>query len=141
MYVDSQNEYSDSQAVTASAASTNIIDHGIGDAGAGEPSMYLVVQVDETATAAGAATVVFTLQTDDNSAFSSATDILATAAIGKAALTAGTRVCAFELPIGMERYSRVSYTVATGPLTAGKFSAFLTPVVENIHAYPIGYEI
>ena len=41
-----------------------------------------------------------------------------------AALTAGTEVV--RLPINgmpLKRYARVYYTVATGPLTAGKFNA------------------
>lgn len=37
MYVDAQNQYSNAQAVTASAASTNLIDHGQArDLGTGE---------------------------------------------------------------------------------------------------------
>lgn len=141
MIIDSQTEYSDEQAVTASAASTNIVDHGIGDAGVGEPSVYLNIQVDEAVTATGSATVQFALQTDGDSAFGSATTLLQTDAIGKAALTAGTVVAQFKLPVGMERYSRVYYTVATGPLTAGKFSAHLVHDVEKNVAYRIGYEI
>lgn len=141
MIIDKQSEYSDAQAVTVSAASTNVVDHGVGDAGIGEPGVYLVVNCVEDVTAAGAATVQFTLQTDGDSAFGSATDVIQTAAIGKADLTAGTRVCAFKLPVGMERYSRVYYTVGTGPLTAGKFDAVLVHDIENNPAYAIGYSV
>lgn len=141
MIIDSQLEYSDAQAVTASAASTNIVDHGLGDAGVGEDVMHLVIQCTETATAVGSATVTFTLQTDGDSAFGSATSVLATAAIAVADLVAGARVAAFRLPAGMERYSRVYYTVATGPLTAGKFDAVLVKDVPNNIAYARGYDI
>lgn len=141
MIIDSQLEYSNAQAVTASAASTNIVDHGLGDAGVGEDVMHLLVQCTETATAAGAATVTFILQTDGDSAFGSATDVLSTAAIGKAALVAGARVAAFRLPAGMERYSRLYYTVGTGPLLTGKFDAVLVKDVPNGIAYARGYDI
>ena len=88
MYIDTELELADSQAVTASAASTNIIDftHGApADVGVGD-HLYLVVQVDTAATAGGAATVTFALQTDDNSSFSSATALWTSATIAKATL-------------------------------------------------------
>lgn len=59
MFVDAQLEFSDSQAITASAASTNIIDFNpafdyntVIDAGAGEPT-FLVVTPSVTFAAAG----------------------------------------------------------------------------------------
>jgi hypothetical protein len=128
MYIDTELELADSQAVTASAASTNIIDftHGApADVGVGD-HLYLVVQVDTAATAGGAATVTFALQTDDNSSFSSATALWTSATIAKATLVAGYKVVSMAIPEGVEQYLRLYYTVATGPLTAGAFSAFLT---------------
>jgi hypothetical protein len=129
MILDKQNEFSDSQAVTASAISTNVFDSGatgalknLGD------TIFLVVQCDEAATAAGAATVAFSLESDSTADLATSPTVHATtAAIGKANLTAGSTQWVIELPLAQyERYVGVRYTVATGPLTAGKFSAFLT---------------
>lgn len=126
MIIDRFNEYSDAQAVTASAASTNVVDLDAAGNIEGKP-YYLHVKVNTSATASGDATVTFALQTDSDEAFGSATTLWTSAAIGKAALTAGTEVV--RLPINgmpIKRHTRVYYTVATGPLTAGKFDAFLS---------------
>ena len=140
MYVDYDNELSDSQAVTATAISTNVIDLGTGnttrDIGNGMP-VYLVIQTDTAATAAGAATVTFSLESDSTADLAtSATVHWTSAAIGKASLVAGYEVAAVALPSGdYERYLGLRYTVATGPLTAGAFSAFLTTDVQKWKAY------
>ena len=127
MYIDKQLLMSDAQAVTSSAASTNVIDLGahLGmDPGVTE-DLWLQVRVDTTATASGSATVTFALQTDDDEAFGSAVTLFSTSAIGKATLVAGYYPIRVRLPLGMKRYARVYYTVATGPLTAGKFDAWI----------------
>tara|TARA_R110000787_G_scaffold19874_10_gene59164 strand:+ start:4794 stop:5183 length:390 start_codon:yes stop_codon:yes gene_type:complete len=123
-YTDNDHVLSDEQAVTATAVSTNVVDLGA-DGNSDGRQMRLIVDCTEAATAAGAATVTFSFETDDNTAFSSATTLASTAAIGKAALTAASRVWELTLPKTVERYVRVNYTVATGPLTAGKFKAYL----------------
>ena len=138
MIIDKFLQVSNAQAVTASAASTDVIDAGatknasIGrDIGAGD--MYMVITCSEAATAAGAATVTFSVQDSaDNSSFA---DVIVSAAIGKAAITVGSKVV-LPLPPGMRRYIRAYYTVATGPLTAGKFSAQLVPGFEFLKSYP-----
>src|SRR3546814_8254685 len=49
---------------------------------------------------------------------------------------AGTVLAAVRLPLGeYERYLGVRYTVASGPLTAGAFDAFLTKDVSAYRAY------
>ena len=126
MIIDRFNEFSDAQAVTASAASTNVVDLKAAGNIEGKP-YYLIIKTNASATASGDATVTFALQTDSAENFGSATTLWTSAAIGKAALTAGTEVV--RLPINgmpLKRYTRVYYTVATGPLTAGKFDAFLS---------------
>jgi len=129
------------QAVTSTAASTDIIDLGaVRDIGNGEP-MELVILCTESATASGSATVTFTFETDDNSGFSSALVLAGTSAIGKASLTAGTEVLRVKVPLGVERYLRVNYTVATGPLTAGRFTAFLARNRQANTAYASGFTV
>lgn len=142
MILDKGNLVSSAQAVTASAGSTDVIDlsqaRAIGD---GE-ELEFFVNVDTAATAAGAATVTFQVQTDDNSAFSSPTTVIQTDAIPKATLVAGYQI-KISLPVGAtpERYLRLYYSVATGPLTAGAFTAGLVLDAQNSRAYPSGYTI
>lgn len=140
MIFDERTEFADALAVTASAIS-DVIDLGaaptLQDLGNGEP-LYLVVQVDEAATAAGAATVTFSLESDSTANLAtSATVHATTAAIPKATLVAGYTAWILPLPIAdYERYLGVRFTVATGPLTAGKFNAFLTRDVSKWAALP-----
>ena len=127
MIFDKQNELSDDQAVTATAASTNHINLGVArDIGKGTPIPFLI-QVTTTCTAGGAATVVAAIQVDDNAAFTSAKTVAQTAAIPVASLVAGWQSTLSYVPQGTdEQYLRVYYTVATGPLTAGTFQAGVT---------------
>lgn len=123
-YIDNDNVMSDEQAVTASAASTDVID--LGAAGASNArDLRLVVDVTEAVTASGGATVTFQLQTDSVSGFGSVQTLVETAAIGKATLVAGYRAWEITLPKDVLRYVRVYYSVGSGPLTAGKFKAYL----------------
>jgi hypothetical protein len=134
MIIDKLLQVSDAQAVTASAASTDVIDFGQANPNSGINHITtLAITVDETATAAGAATVTFSVQDSaDNSSFA---DVAVTAATGKAALPAGAQVL-IQMPVVHRRYVRAYYTVATGPLTAGKFSAQIVTGVQANRAYP-----
>lgn len=147
MLLDKNLEFSNSQAVTTTAVTTNDIDLGPlatgnaqRDIGAGE-ELYLNVIVTEAATASGAATVNFQLLTDDNSGFSTAVVAFDSGAIGKAALTLGT-VLSFKLPAAnWERYVRGNYVVATGPLTAGKFSTYISHAGVDRRSYAVATPI
>lgn len=94
MYVDAELQFSDAQAVTASAASTNIVDLGSPrNIGVG-CELYLVCAVTTAMTDAGSdSTITVILETDDNDSFSSATTAQT---IGTFAATsaAGTRLVA-----------------------------------------------
>ena len=46
-----------------------------------------------------------------------------------------------KVPLDVERYLRVNYTVATGPLTAGKFTAFLAHDRQASKAYASGFTV
>jgi len=129
MILDKQLQLSAAQAVTSSAASQNIIDLGAaGDAYGNE--LFLVVQVRQAAAATGAATVNFQLQTDSASSFSSPVTLYDSGAIAKTALTLNAEPVKVRIPPGAKRYLRLYYNVDTGPLTAGKFDAFLAPDVK-----------
>jgi hypothetical protein len=133
MLIDRQNQFSNAQAITATAGSTDIVDLGLAgrNVGVGE-EMYLVVIVTTAFTDSGSdSTVAVTLETDDNTSMSTPTTILTLGTF--AALTAaGTRLVV-RLPVATyERYIGVRYTLANGNLTTGAISAFLT---KNIDAY------
>lgn len=124
---DLKNILSDAQAVTTDADS-NVLD--LAAAGDAVKQMWLVVSVPVTVTADGAATVTFALKTSADEAFSSPTTLFTSAAIGKASLAQGAVPVKMRIPQGLLRYLKVSYTIGTGPLTAGKFDAYLAEGVQ-----------
>ncbi|MFJ3117826.1 Bbp16 family capsid cement protein [Pseudomonas protegens] len=150
MYIDKQAEFSDNQAVTTTAISTNVYDlyprgnsvntNVTRDIGVGE-DIYLVVQSDTAATAAGAATVTVTLESSSTADLATSPTVhFASGALALATLAGGTTLLAIKLPAGSyNRYVGVRYTVGTGPLTAGSFSAFLAKDIQAFRAYVKGY--
>lgn len=143
MRLDAQNLFSDAQAVTATAASTNIIDLTDTERRIGTgKTLYIVIGVDVAMTDAGSdSTVQVELQSDSVEAFSSATNRqdLGTFAATSAA---GTRLIAVIAPeILTERFIRLNYTVANGNLTTGSFTAFITTEIDAFTAYPDGFTI
>ncbi len=149
MLTDALLQLSSAQAVTTTAVSTNTIDLGTArDIGTGE-DLYAVITVDEAATASGSATVNFQVITSANANLSSANIISQTDAIAKTDLTLARKpivICInpallLSLPVG-QRYLGVQYTVATGPLTAGKFSATITNIEVSVNQnYPSGFSV
>lgn len=134
MRLDNDLVFSDEQAITSTGAtaSTNIIDLGTGDkrkgggAGVMEP-LVLLAMVSTTFTSGGSATMSVTVEADDDVAFGSATSIGITAAVPVASLVAGYEYESISLAKITERYVRVTYTVATATMTAGKMIAALVP--------------
>lgn len=143
MILDKLLMFSEAQAVTATAASTDVVDLGPidgtrRDIGVGYPLEFFT-NVNTTATAAGAATVNIQLQTSpDNSTW---TTIYDSGALALSALVAGQRVASVKVPQGVLRYLRVNYSVGTGPLTAGAFTAGINLDVDANRAYPIRSKI
>lgn len=146
MWVDKQLEFSDSQAVTATAISTNVADlnpafnynSGV-DIGTGE-DVYLVIQADAASTAAGAATVSVTLESSAAAGLTSSTVHYTSPTWQLSDLTAGKTLTMVKLPSGTYlRYVGVRYNVSTGPLTAGSFSAFLVKDISAWRAYNRNY--
>jgi len=131
MYTDRENLASLEQAVTATAVSTDSLLIGARDLGRGR-ALRAFAQVTETVAAAGAATVNIELIEADDGALTSNVRVLAsTGALGKAALPDGTRVLDVSVPTTTKPYLGFRYTVATGPLTAGKFTAGLVSDTES----------
>ncbi len=122
MYLDAENEFSDDQAITVTAPSTNHIDLKNTVNRSGKPP-ELIASVKTAFTASGAATLVIAIQ--DSADGSSWADIAETDAIGKATLVAGYDIPLPRMPKKTRRYVRLYYTVATGPMTAGEIIAAL----------------
>lgn len=162
MYVDKMLEFSDAQAVTATAISTNVYDlftTDVGgsatefspntrlDVGAGE-EVWLVVSTASAVTDTGSdATLVVDLVTADDVGLSTNAQIVATTGATPLAFAAfsvaGTRLLAIRLPnFPYRRYIGLRYTVAAGPLTAGTFDAFLTlSAIDANRIYKSGFTV
>lgn len=149
MMTDALLQLSSAQVVTASAVSTNTIDLSQNrDIGAGE-DLYATFSVAEAAVAAGAATVDFQVITSAAADLSSPTVIGTSGPVPKADLTLGRKpfsICInasilLAQPVG-QRYFGVQYVVATGPLTAGKFSCAITDTdVGGPKYYASGFSV
>jgi hypothetical protein len=137
MIFDQQNQFDAAAQHLTTEASTNLIDFSaIRNLGVGE-NLYFVAIVTTAFTDTGSdSTMTLTLETDDNSGFSSA---LTGQTIGTfAALSAaGTRLVARLQPDTInERFLRVKYTVANGNLTTGNFTTFLCHDIQAYTSYP-----
>jgi hypothetical protein len=136
MILDKQNLLSDDQDLAQTAATylcTNAIDLGVPgtdslgntvrkDLGRGN-HVELLVQITETFTSGGAATLKVQLITDDAAALGSPTILQSTEAIALATLVAGYQF-RISVPVGVaERYLGVQYVIGTATTTAGKVTA------------------
>jgi hypothetical protein len=128
------------QTVTATAVSTNTLDTAPLSLGGNQPNdigrgeaLDVAINVLQAAAAAGAATVNFELiQADDAALTTNVETLVQTGPIPKATLALGALIALHydrAAPLAPRRYIGVRYTVGTGPLTAGIFSA---AIVKNI---------
>lgn len=153
MYIDSQELFSDAQAVTATAISTNVFDlnpdagtlaASLQDIGIGE-EVYLVVMTVTTITDSGSdATLTVTLESDTAVGLASSPVVhISTGALAFATYaTAGTVIFQGKLPVAdYKRYLGVRYTVASGPFTAGAITAFLTKDIQRNKTYASGFTV
>ncbi len=135
-------------AVTVTAPSTNVIDMlSARDVGAGD-DLEAHVQVLTTFTAAGAATMQIAYQTSpDNITF---VNVLLSPLYAVASLVPGVPIFRYKVPIFQlldtgtpNRYHRLNYTIATGPMTAGALTAYMTGGGDRqvYSTYPRGYTI
>lgn len=145
MLFDIQNVFSSSQAITATADSTNILDLGaVRNIGVGE-ELYLVLLVTVAFTDAGSdSTVTPSLQTDTTAAFGSPVTVRTFDVL--AALTAINTKRMYKLEPFTEagifkRFIKLVYTVANGNLTTGSITAFLTKDIQAWNAYTVGFVV
>lgn len=135
--------FSDEQAITANAASSNQIDLGVArDMAIGARPLYVVAQVTTAFTDTGSnsnCTVYF--RTDSVSAMNSATNAQT---IGVFATNAavGTRLCQLIQPLATdERYVDLYYSMAGGDMSAGAVTAWITPDPDLQTYYANNYTV
>lgn len=144
MILDERNEFADATAMNTGGAASYLVGDVIDlstasrDMGNGD-SLYLVIQVDTTATSGGSATGQFHLCSDAQAAIAadgSATYHYSGPVVAVATLVAGYEYCCVELPRGTyERYLGILQTTAVAAFTAGKINAFLTADPSKWTAY------
>ncbi len=143
MYIDKLLLMSNAQALTATAASTDVIDlkNGENNLGIGTP-MSVVITLDVAADdTTGDETYVAALETDSTSAFSSA------ATLGSVTITrgdvAGTKyVIALPADTNCEQYVRLNYTLG-GTTPTVTVTAMMMPscMIQNDVTYPGGFVV
>lgn len=138
MILDAQLQFSDSQAITAAAASTNYVDLGaVRDIGTGEP-LYIVVNVEVAFTDGGSdSTLSVYLYGDSSTTFTpDGSDLLFTIP----ALTAAKTTFIARLDPAMAalqyRYIELYYSPNNGNLSTGTVSAYLTTNIDRLKVYP-----
>lgn len=142
MILDAHNLFSDAQAVTAAAASTNLIDLGAArNIGVGEP-LFVVVCVDVVFTDSGSnSTLTVDLHGDSTTSFTP--DGLQTLFIIPALAAAGNVYAARISPdfASNFRYMQLYYTPNNGDLTTGTLTSFITHDVQKYTSYADGITI
>jgi len=142
MILDSQMQLSAAQAVTAlgDTASTNVYDTGAAaDVGAGEEQYVFVRTVAAFTTAAGGTLQIVLQDSADNSSWADVNVLSPVTAV--AALTANTTQVRARFPIGLRRYLRIAYRVATGVMTGGTVDAYFGSEVQANTSYPSGFTV
>lgn len=147
MLLDGYLLFSNNQAITATADSTNVLDTqtardlAIGDS----PALKIFVATTAALLSAGATTLAIDLQGSTDA--STWTTMASLPAQAKTAVTAaGTRIWSIDLPRpiagqALPRYYKLVYTVATGPFTAGTVSAGIILDDQANVQYPAGITV
>lgn len=172
MILDSLLQFSNAQAVTSTAASTNVIDlggpaipvlanlQGARDMGIGDdPALKLLVQVTTAFVSAGGATLTVDIAgAPDNGSGSPGSYVVwwTSPAYTVAQMDQGARLLDMDFPrppqgVGIPRFVRLDYTVATSTFSAGNISAYVVLDREDqlynstdnsvLGAYPAGINI
>ena len=142
MIVDNTLVYSDSQAITATAASTNIIDVGAAGTAFGAAAAVardigkaneIPLYVSVTQAFNNLTSLKISFQSDDDPAFGTANNTVAERTYVLAELTLGARLpFPAEIPEGTAgRYTRLNYTVAGSAPSTGKLFAGVVAARQN----------
>lgn len=120
MLLDKENLFSDNQAITADAASTNVIKTS-GTYKDGAEATPLLIQVTEDF--ATLTSLEIKVQTATDAAFTSPVDLATTGAIAAATLKKGYTAPINFVPDGNLGYMRLYYDVTGSNATTGKITA------------------
>lgn len=142
--LDAQAQFSASQALVATAVSTNLIDQGPPNTTAAERRLGsgtpMCVLLTVGVAPAGGGTLQIDVQSDDNVGFASAAIVATTGAVAAASLPAGA-IIAIPIPprTKTERFLRLNYTMVT--MTSITVSSSLIPQSEvpSDVTYPKGF--
>lgn len=142
MILDNSNLFSSAQAITATAASTNIIDLGatgtvygaaaaiVRDIGKGA-EVPIALRVTESFNNLTSLTI--SVETDDNAGFSTPATVFTSPAYALADLATSARhLLPDAVPVGAnERYMRLKYTVAGSAPSTGKITAGIAAAIQT----------
>lgn len=135
MIIDNLLKFSEAQAITATAVSTNYLD--LLNAGDAYLQNWLLAQVVTPFTDTGSdSTLVIDLVTSNSVSGGSlvspvilySTGVIPFANLG----TVGNVLAKTRIPLGVRRYLRLNYTVAGGSFSAGALDALLVMDVEAL---------
>lgn len=141
-FTDPALTFSDGQAITATADSTNVVDlqssPTLRDLGIRPMVLELIV----TEAFDNLTSLAFSLKSDSTTNLDTSETVHITDTKLLAALTLGAKF-SYTLPIGQsyERYLGIEYTVTGTAPTVGKVKAFLSPSVANVQYFPDGSSI
>jgi Bbp16-like protein len=129
MIIDKQTEFDNALTLTVTANSTNIYDAGAQGDAIGSHSWFEVNASTKLDSASHTATLVVTLETADDSSFSTNKTVLLTSPT----LTAPISGFIYRalIPIGVRRYLRAVYTNGTEAFNAGAIDARIVSEVDD----------
>lgn len=128
MFVDLDAYFSDGQALTATAASTQYIDlQTTGDI----DKLRLIIGVAKVRTNTGATTCDIIVQQDTATNFGSPETIYTFAQLAAASFDTAGQLFNVAMPNCTKRYVRLYYTVGTQNFTVLEIDAYLTPAAQT----------
>lgn len=131
MLQDALNLFSNSQAITNTAASTSVINTLNAGSPLGQGARFRVSVPVSITSGNTTGTLAIALQTSAYEAFNSYTTLFTTTALAQSALVAGKVPVDVAIPNGALQFLRAYYTVATEDMTAGKIDAAIVPNSDN----------
>jgi hypothetical protein len=141
--IDGLNRFSNAQAVTAAAASTEVDLKAVYDPGAGNPLWIVVACVVDMTDGSSDSTLVVTLRQAAATGMGSP-DTLATIGTFPAVSVAGTKLV-YAVPPGLitKQFLDLYYTPTSGNLSTGSFDAFITadPNMAKLYADNVDFSM